>query len=133
MVQSTNTLFKPLLFPTQAGIPYTNTHKHRTSNFKSTLTFQGPVITGSPFLLIGNSCNFFIILRECGSTLYIGLQHVVPPTSTKFELLLLLIQTGISYTNFHRHKTKSTVTFEGPAKCWKSISANRQKWEVVAI
>ena len=39
-VPPTNTNFKPLLLPTQAGIPYTNTHKHRTSYFKSTLTFM---------------------------------------------------------------------------------------------
>ena len=41
-VPPTNTKFKPLLLPTQAGMPYTNTHKHRTSYFKSTLTFLGP-------------------------------------------------------------------------------------------
>ena len=38
----TNTKLKPLLFLTQVGMPYTNTHKHRTSYFKSTLTFLGP-------------------------------------------------------------------------------------------
>ena len=41
-VPPTNTKFKPLLLPTQMGMPYTNTHKHRTSYFKSTLTFLGP-------------------------------------------------------------------------------------------
>ena len=39
-----HTKFKPLLLPTQAGIPYTHTHKHRTSYFKSTLTFLGPAM-----------------------------------------------------------------------------------------
>ena len=34
--------FQPLLLLTQAGRPYTNTHKHRTSYFKSTVTFMGP-------------------------------------------------------------------------------------------
>ena len=40
-VPPTNTKFKPLLLPSQAGIPHTNTHKHRTSYFKSTLIFWG--------------------------------------------------------------------------------------------
>ena len=42
MVPPTNTKFKPFLLPIQGGICYTNTHKHRTSYFKSTLTFLGP-------------------------------------------------------------------------------------------
>ena len=46
----TNTKFKPLLLLTQAGIPYTNSYKHRTSYFKSTLTFLGLANGGSPFL-----------------------------------------------------------------------------------
>ena len=37
----TNTKFKPLHLPTQMGMPYTNTLKHRTSYFKFTLTFLG--------------------------------------------------------------------------------------------
>ena len=41
-VPPTNTNFQPLLLQTQAGMPYTNTHKHRTSYFKYTLTFMGP-------------------------------------------------------------------------------------------
>ena len=42
-VPPTNTKFKLLhvLLPTQAGILYTNIHKHRTSYFKSILTFLG--------------------------------------------------------------------------------------------
>ena len=43
-VPPTNTNLQPLLLPTQAGMPYTNTHKHRTSYFKSTLTFVGPAM-----------------------------------------------------------------------------------------
>ena len=42
VVVLSNTKFKPLLLLTRAGICYTNTHKHRTSLFKSTLTFLGP-------------------------------------------------------------------------------------------
>ena len=34
--------FKPFLLQTQAGMPYTNTHKHRISYFKSILTFLSP-------------------------------------------------------------------------------------------
>ena len=40
-VPPTNTNFQPLLLLTQEGMPYTNIHKHRTSYFKSTLTFIG--------------------------------------------------------------------------------------------
>ena len=42
VVPPTSTKFKPLLLPTQAGMLYTNTHKHRTLYFKSTVTFIGP-------------------------------------------------------------------------------------------
>ena len=51
-VTPTNTKFKPLLLPYQVGMLYTNTHKYRTSYFKSTLTFLVWVqlSTGSPFL-----------------------------------------------------------------------------------
>ena len=45
-----NTKFKPILHPTQAGIPYTNAHKLRISYFKSTLTFLGQLSAGSSFL-----------------------------------------------------------------------------------
>ena len=37
-------------------------------------------------------------IRECSSTLYVRLQHQVPPTNTKFKHLLLLTQAGIPYT-----------------------------------
>ena len=47
----------------------------------------------------GNSCDFFIIniiIRECGSTLYVGLARAVPPTvpptNTNFWLTFLLTQ-----------------------------------------
>ena len=75
------------------------------------------------------SCDLFIIIRECSSTLYVGLAHAVPPTNTKFKPLLLPTQAGMPYTNTHKHRTsycKSTLTFLGP-ECWKSICAARQK------
>ena len=71
-------------------------------------------------------------IRECGSTLYVGLQHAIPPTNTKFKPLLLWTQLGVQYTNIHKHRTSYStymLTFLGPAKRRKSISANRQKWE----
>ena len=38
-----------------------------------------------------NSCNLFIIIiREYGSTLYVGLGRAVSPTNTNFQLTFLL-------------------------------------------
>ena len=34
--------------------------------------------------------NGFSVIRECGSTLYVGLARGVPPTSTNFRLTFLL-------------------------------------------
>ena len=36
--------------------------------------------------------NFYMtpIIRECGSTLYVGLARTVPPTNTNFRLTFLL-------------------------------------------
>ena len=41
------------------------------------------------------SCDLFII-RECGSTLYVGLARAVPPTNTNFRLTFLLIQLQVA-------------------------------------
>ena len=50
-VSPTNTTFKQLLLRIQVGIPYTNTHRHRTSYFKSVHShFWVKLNTGSPFL-----------------------------------------------------------------------------------
>ena len=46
-----------------------------------------------------------VYIGECGSTLYVGLQHAVPPTNTKFKPLLLPSQAGMPYTNTHKHRT----------------------------
>ena len=75
-------------------------------------------------------------IRECSSTLYVGLAHAVPPTNIKFKLLLLPTQVGMPYTNTHKHRTsyvKSTLTFLWPAKCWKSICTVRQKPEILTV
>ena len=68
------------------------------------------------------SCDKYI--TGCGSTLYVGLAHAVPPTNTKFKQLILPTQMGMLYTNTRKHRTsyfKSTLTFLGPAKLWKCI------------
>ena len=72
---------------------------------------------------------FLLLVGECGSTLYVGLAHVVPPTNTKFKLLLPPTQVSMLYTNTHKHRTsyfKSTHTFLGPAMSWESICAARK-------
>ena len=60
-----------------------------------------------------------IYIGDCGSTLYVGLTHVVSPINTKFKPFLLPTQAGMPYTNTHKHRTsyfKSTLTFLVPAK-----------------
>ena len=76
---------------------------------------------------------FSYYIGECGSTLYSWLAHAVPPTNTKLKPLLLPTRT---YTNTHKRRTshfKSTVTFLGPAKLWKCLSAAPQKPEILSI
>ena len=46
---ATNTKFKPLLLLIQTGMTYTNTYKHRISNFNSILIFLGQISSGSAF------------------------------------------------------------------------------------
>ena len=77
-----------------------------------------------------------ILLREYGSTLYVGLARAVPPTNTNVQPLLFQTQAGMPHTNTHKHKTsyfKSTLTFMGPTKRWKCLSAARKKRPVLAI
>ena len=76
------------------------------------------------------------LIAEWGSTLYVGMQHAVPPTNTKFKPLLLPTQVGMPYTDPYKYIAsyfKSTLMFLGPAKRWKSISAARQKREIAII
>ena len=115
-VPPTNTKVKPLLLPTQMGIPYRNTHKHRTSYFKSTRIFLGPAKRGKTISATRQKTEILHI-RECCSSLRVGLQHAVPPTNTKLKQLLLPTQAGMPYTNTYKHRTsyfKSTLTFLGP-------------------
>ena len=110
-------------------------HKHRTSYFKSTLTFLlSDDIDNEEIAIISVFCRAeemdFQHLAVPGSTLYVGLQHALPPTNTKFKPLHLL--TGIRYTTTYNQTAlyfKSTLTFLGLAKRWKSISASHTKPE----
>ena len=55
----------------------------------------GQLSRGSPFVQPDKNQQFlwfFIILREYGSTLYVGLAHTFTPTNTKFQPLLLPTQ-----------------------------------------
>ena len=101
--------------------------------FNRILTVSDVLVTRSSVYSISvlNPCNTACIyIRECGSTRYVA------PTNTKFKPLLLPIPVVMSYTNIYKHRTsyfKSTLPFLGPAKHWKSISAARQKPEILAI
>ena len=112
------------------SMPHTNTHKHGTSYFKSTLHLCVHLSAGSAFpQLVKNDyfLRFFnTIIREYGSTLYVGLARAFLPTFTNFQQLLLPTQAGMPYKNTHKHRKlnlKSTLTFMGPAKHWKWFSA----------
>ena len=52
-----------------------------------------------------NSCDFLIIniIRECGSTLYVGLQHAVALTNTKFKPLLEWVCCTQTLTSTEHH------------------------------
>ena len=118
--------FQPLLLPTQAGMPSLTSTECHTSSLHSHLRVQ--LSAGSAFPQPDKNDKFlqFLIIKEYGSTLYVGLARAVPPTNTNFQQLLLPTQTGMPYTNTHKHRTsyfKSTLTFMGPAKRWKCLSA----------
>ena len=91
----TNTKCKPFLLPTQAGIPYANSYKHRASSyFLSALIFLGPAeqckCISADQLKLEILAISLSSIRECGSTLYVRLAHTVPPTNTNFWLTFLL-------------------------------------------
>ena len=46
--------------------------------------------SGSKFLTPAKNHRFLRFIRECGSTLYVGLARAVPPTNTNFRLTFLL-------------------------------------------
>ena len=41
-------------------------------------------------LTVPKSPSTTMLIRECGSTLYLGFQHAVPPTNTNFQITFLL-------------------------------------------
>ena len=72
---------------------------YRASNLKSTITFLASVAEVNfwrPLKTVLYCDLFIIIIKECSSTLYVGLQHAVvmahpaPPTNTNFQITLLL-------------------------------------------
>ena len=60
---------------------------HIFVNFQTFL--WGRVSSTSPFLPCFRPF-FKAIIRECGSTVYVGLAHTAPPTNTNFQLIFLL-------------------------------------------
>ena len=89
-VPPTNT-FNPLLLPTQTGMPYTNTHNHISiytyiSGFSQALEVPFPAGQNPEILEILHHQYYIIIIRKCGSTLYVGLARTAPPTNTSFRL-----------------------------------------------
>ena len=89
-VPPTNTNFQPLHLLIQA-LCHTSTERHISSLY-SHLWVQLSVGSAFPqpvkkdkFLLF-----FHIIIRECGSTLYVGVARTAPPTNTNFRLTFLL-------------------------------------------
>ena len=69
------------------------TYLYRASNLKSTITFLASVswrksISGARRFM--RFIHLMIIIRECSSTLYVGLAHTAPPTNTNFRITFLL-------------------------------------------
>ena len=64
------------------GALYEDFYLYRASNLEAEVSFW-------TLLKTVVSCNLFII-RECSSTLYVGLALAVPPTNTNFRLTFLL-------------------------------------------
>ena len=91
---STNTIFKPLLIPTQMGMPYTNTHKYRTSYFKSRPTFLGPAKLWK-FLSTGQKPEIVVVLHNNNFKIFFSniVSNEIPPRSG-VQMLTKLISIG---------------------------------------
>ena len=91
---STNTKFKPLLIPTQMGMPYTNTHKYRTSYFKSRPTFLGPAKLWK-FLSTGQKPEIVVVLHNNNFKIFFSniVSNEIPPRSG-VQMLTKLISIG---------------------------------------
>ena len=104
-------------------MPYTNTHKHRTSYFKSALTFLGTAKRWKSIYAARQNRKFLLFLyhqyhQRVWQHSLVWLEHAVPPTNAKFKLLFLPTQAGMPFRNIHKHRTsyfKFTLTFLGPA------------------
>ena len=66
-------------------------------------------------------------LNVVAKKLYVELQHVVPPTNTKFKPLMLPTQADITYTTLTSTEHHVSSGFVGLAKRWKFISAAEKK------
>ena len=94
-VPPTNTKFQPLLLPTQAGISYTNTHKHRTSYFKSTLTFMGPAKRWKGLSAASQKREILAILHHSNNFMIFYLYQLIRDSSTLHaEMLTKFISIG---------------------------------------
>ena len=82
-VQPTNTKFQPLLLPTLAGMPYTNTQEHHISSLHSYLWVQ--LSSGSAFLQPdknGKFLRFFIIIIIINFKIFSSISSdKIPPRS----------------------------------------------------
>ena len=64
------------------------------------------------------------LIRECGSTPYVGLAHAVPPTNTKFKPLLLPTQAGVPYTSTEHH-------ISSLSHLWVQLSTDVNFWRAL--
>ena len=102
----------------------------------SSFSFSSSSFTPHTQLERGKVIGVGVLIREYGSTLYVGLARAVPPTNINFQPLLPPTQAGMPYINTHKHRMsyfKSTLTLTGPAKYWKCLSAAPTKQEILAI
>ena len=87
-VPPTNTIFQLLLLPTQAGMPYTNTHKHRTS-YSSVYSSFLPCDKNRKFLrffIINIIIRYKLWLTFLVTRLQEALYEDLPVQSIKFEV-----------------------------------------------
>ena len=63
---------------------------HRASNLSLPSLFWPLIHSGSQFLAPVKNSRLLRFIRECGSTLYVGLARSAPPTNTNFRLTFLL-------------------------------------------
>ena len=131
-VPPTNTKFKPLLLLTQAGMLYTNTHKHRRLYLKSTHTFLGPAKHWKSNFAARQKPEIlhFFISRESSSTLYVTCGST---TNTKIKALTSPNSSGYGIQQIFTSTEHHISSLHSHSKRWKSISAVRQKLKILAF